>query len=69
MNIVGIEFFIPETHNRTLLFGSIPLKYGRHFDYLNHPLNMRMRVCYLNCHEAGLYCYLFSPLQLIYFHL
>jgi hypothetical protein len=24
----------------------------------NHPLNMRMRVCYLDCHEAGLCCYL-----------
>jgi uncharacterized membrane protein len=55
---------------------SIILKYGRHFDYQNQPLNMRMRVCYLDCHEAGLCCYivinlenLLLPLQLFYFHL
>jgi hypothetical protein len=64
-----------KTHNRTLLFGSI-LKYGRHFDYWNKPLNMRMRVYYLDCHKAGL-CYylvihienLLHPLHLFYFHL
>jgi hypothetical protein len=32
------------------------LKHGRHFHYWNQPLNMCMRICYLNCHEAGL-CY------------
>jgi hypothetical protein len=37
---------------------------------------MRMRICYLDCHEAGLCCYLvihtenlLRPLQLFYFHL
>jgi hypothetical protein len=37
---------------------------------------MCMRVCYVDCHEAGLCCYLvihignlLSPLQLFYFHL
>jgi hypothetical protein len=42
----------------------------------NQPLNMRMRVCYLDCHEAGLCCYLvihieilLHPWQLFYFHL
>jgi hypothetical protein len=37
---------------------------------------MNMRVCYLDCHEAGLCCYLvihienlLRPLQLFYFHL
>jgi hypothetical protein len=37
---------------------------------------MRMRVCYIDCHEAGLCCYLWihienllHPLQLFYFHL
>jgi hypothetical protein len=34
------------------------LRYFRHFDYWNQPLNMSMRVCYLYCHEAGLCCYL-----------
>jgi hypothetical protein len=65
-----------KTHNRTLLFGSILLRHGRHFDYWNLPMNMRMRVCYLDCHEAGLQCYLvihiknlLSPLPLFYFHL
>jgi hypothetical protein len=38
--------FLPiKTHNKTLLFGSKNLKYCRHFDYWNQPLNMRMRVC------------------------
>jgi hypothetical protein len=62
-------------HNRTLLFGSILLMHGRHFDYWNQTLKMRMRVCYLDCHEAGLCCYLvihienlLRPLQLFYFH-
>jgi hypothetical protein len=42
----------------------------------NQPLNMSMRVCYLDCHEARLCCYLvihietlLHPLQLLYFHL
>jgi hypothetical protein len=47
-----------EMHNRTLLFGGTLLKHGRHFDYWNQPLNMRMRICNLDCHEAGLCCYL-----------
>jgi hypothetical protein len=45
-------------HNRTMLFGRIHLKHGRHFDYRNQPLNVRICVCYLDCHEAGLCCYL-----------
>jgi hypothetical protein len=55
--------------------GSTLLKHGRHFDYWNEPLNMRMRICYLDCHEAGLCCYLvihieilLRLLQLLYFH-
>jgi hypothetical protein len=61
---------------KTLLFGSTPFKHGSHFHYWNQPLNMRMRVCYLDCHEAGLCCYLvihtenlWRPLQLFYSHL
>jgi hypothetical protein len=64
------------THNWMLLFDSTLLKHGRHFDYWNQPLNMRIRVCYLDCLEAGLCCYLvihienlLLPLQLFYFHL
>jgi uncharacterized membrane protein len=57
MNILFIKSYCPQkTHNRTLLFGS--LSYGHQFDYRNQPLNMRMRVCYLDSHEAGLCCYL-----------
>jgi hypothetical protein len=59
-----------------LLFGSIPLKHVLHFEYWNQPLNMRMRFRYVDCHEAGLCCYLvihieniLHPLQLFYFHL
>jgi hypothetical protein len=45
-------------HNSTLLFSSTLLKHGRHFHYWNQPLNMRMHICYLDCHQAGLCCYL-----------
>jgi hypothetical protein len=38
-----------ETHNRTLLFGITQPKHGRHFEHSNQSLNMRMRVCYLDC--------------------
>jgi uncharacterized membrane protein len=77
MNILCIESFCPQkTHNRTLIFGSTLLKHGRHFDYWNQPLNIRMRVCCLDSHEGGLCCYLVTlienllrPLQLFYFHL
>jgi hypothetical protein len=50
--------------------------HGRHFDYSNLPLNVHMCVCYLDCNEAGLCCYLvihienlLYPLQVFYFHL
>jgi hypothetical protein len=49
MNILCIESFYPQkTQNRTLLFGIRVLKDCRRFDYGNQPLNMRMRVCYLD---------------------
>jgi hypothetical protein len=70
------SFRLQKTHNRTLIFGSIFLKHCRHFNYWNQPLNTCMRVCYLDCHEAGLCCYLVihienlsRSLQLFYFHL
>jgi hypothetical protein len=59
MNILCIESFCPQkTHNRTLLFVSTLLKHDHNFDYWNWPLNMCMCICYLDCHEAGLCCYL-----------
>jgi hypothetical protein len=58
-----------------LFFGCIILKHGRHFGIWNQPLNMCMPFCYLDCHEAGLCCYLLlhienllRSLQLFYFH-
>jgi hypothetical protein len=77
MNILSIEFSCPQKmHTWTLLFGSIPLKHARHFDYWHQPLNMGKRVCCLDCHEAGLCCHLvihieslLHPLQMFYFHL
>jgi hypothetical protein len=64
-----------KTHNRTLFFCSTHFKNGRHFDYWNPPLNMHMRVCCLDCHEAGSCCYLMlniekllRPLQVFCFH-
>jgi hypothetical protein len=76
MNTVCIESFSPQkTHNRMLLFDRTLLKQGFDFDYWNQPLNMCMRICYLDCHEAGLCCYLvihienlLHSLQLFYFH-
>jgi hypothetical protein len=70
MNILCIESFCPQkTHYRTLLF-------GRHFYYWNQLINISMSIFYLDCHEAGLCCYLvihieilLRPLQLFYFHL
>jgi hypothetical protein len=63
-------------HKITLFFGSMLLKHGRHIDYWNQPLNMRMRVCYLDSHQAGLCCYLvihienlLHSIQLFYFRL
>jgi hypothetical protein len=63
-------------HSTTLLFCNTLLKLGCHFYYWNQPLNMRMRVSYLGCLEAGPCCYLvihienvLRPLQMFYFHL
>jgi hypothetical protein len=65
-----------KTHNSSLIFRNTLFKHCRHFGYWNKPLNMRMRVCYLDYHETGLCCYLvihienlLRPLQLFYFHL
>jgi hypothetical protein len=76
MSILCIESFCPlKTHNGTLLFGS-RLKHGSHFDYWNQPLNLRMCVCYLDCHESGVRCCLMMhietllrPLQLFFLRL
>jgi hypothetical protein len=57
MNILCIEFFCPVSkRTKPLLFVSTLLKHGRHFDYWNQSLNMRMRVWCLYCHEAELCC-------------
>jgi hypothetical protein len=63
-----------KTHNRTSFFGSTLLKHCRHFDYWNQPLNLGMRACYLDFHEARFCCYVviqtensLRPLQLFYF--
>jgi hypothetical protein len=65
-----------KTHNIKLLFDNTLLMHGRHFVYRNQPVNMRMRVWYLDGYEAGLCCYLvihmeniLRPLQLFYLHL
>jgi hypothetical protein len=57
-----------KAHKRTLLFGNIPLKHGRHFDYRNEPLNIHMCVCYRDCHEAGLCCYIVVHTETYYAH-
>jgi hypothetical protein len=73
MNILCIKSFCQQNRTTTLLFGIRFFKYGRHFDYWNQPVNMR--VLYLGCHEAGPCCnlvihvrILLRSLQLFYFH-
>jgi hypothetical protein len=68
--------FSNKKRNKTLLFVGTPLKHSRHFDYWNQPLNVPLCVCYLDCHEAGLCCYLvihienlLHQLQLFYCYL
>jgi uncharacterized membrane protein len=53
-------------HNTALWWGT--LKHGRHFDYRKQPLNMRVRVCYVGCHEAGLCCYLVIHIENLLVH-
>jgi hypothetical protein len=74
--LCSASFYQRKTHNLTLFFGSKLLKHCRHVDYRFQPLTMSMRVCYLDCYEAGLCCYLvmhienlLRPLQLFFFHL
>jgi hypothetical protein len=58
-NMFWIASFRPRNSRyRSFLFGSKLCKHGCHFDYWNQPLNMSMHVCYLDCHEGGLWCYL-----------
>jgi hypothetical protein len=68
MNIICTEYFLPQKkkmENRTLLSGSIPLKHDRHFGCLKKPMNTRMRVSYLDCHEADLCCNLVKHIEKI----
>jgi hypothetical protein len=59
MNILCIEYFHPhKTHNRTLLFRSI-LSQARSPFWLWKPASVYAHaLCYLDCHEAVLCCYL-----------
>jgi hypothetical protein len=53
----------PFAHKKSttaLLFCSTLLEHGCHFDCWNQPLNMH--ICYLDCHEAGLYCFHLWPI-------
>jgi hypothetical protein len=60
-DILCIESFWPQkSQERTSLFGNTLLKHGRHFDYWKQPLNMCIRVGYLDCHEAGMCCYILN---------
>jgi hypothetical protein len=65
MDILCTEFFClqKKKQNRTLLCGSTLLKHGRHLDHWNQPLNMRIHICYLDCHEVGLCCCLVTYIK------
>jgi hypothetical protein len=56
-----------KTHSRALLFSDTPLKHGCHFDHWNQPLNICMCICYLDCLEAGLCCYLLMHIKKTYY--
>jgi hypothetical protein len=58
MKILRIGSFCPQKRTTGLCSSVVHSSSSRHFDYWNHRLNMHMRVCYLDCHEAGLCCYL-----------
>jgi hypothetical protein len=59
MDVPCIESVFPQKGTQqNSLFGNSLLRHSHHFNYWTQPLNMRRRVCYLNCHEAGLCCYL-----------
>jgi hypothetical protein len=71
MNSLCIESFCPQK----MLFSRTLLKHSHHFDYWNQALNVRMCVCFVDCREAGVCCYLMihlenllHPFQLIYLH-
>jgi hypothetical protein len=73
-DILCIESFWPQKYITERCLSAVLIKHRRHVDYWNQPLNMR--VCYLDCHEAGLCCYiiihienLLHQLQPFYFHL
>jgi hypothetical protein len=74
MNIICIESFCPQEKKRTEFGSSVVHPQARSRISWIQSLNMRMRVCYLDCHEAGLCCYpvvhIENPLrqlQLFYF--
>jgi hypothetical protein len=77
MNILCIgPFAHRKMHNRMLLFSSTHSSMVAILTPETSLLNMRMCVCYLDCHEGGLCCYLvicienvLCPLQMFYFHL
>jgi hypothetical protein len=72
INISCMESFCPqENAQQNAALRYYTLKHGCHFEYWNGPLNMYMRACYLDCHEAKLCCSLvihienlLRPLQL-----
>jgi hypothetical protein len=69
MTKLCIKSFCPQRkHIRMLFFDSTLLKHSCHFNYWNQPINMRMCVCYLDCHEAGLCCYWVTHVDTYYIH-
>jgi hypothetical protein len=72
----ALSTFAHENAHQNAAFGITLLKYGRHFDYRNQPLNVRMRARYLYCNEIVMPCHLvihtedlLHPLELFYFYL
>jgi hypothetical protein len=65
----ALRHFAYKKHNRTLHFGNILLKNRRNFDYWNQLLNMRLRVWYLDCYQARLFCYIVIRAENLLHHL
>jgi hypothetical protein len=65
--VLCIESFCPQKSNRTMLFGSYTQARSP-FGLLKSAFEVTLHVCFLDCHEAGLCCYLVIHIENYYIH-
>jgi hypothetical protein len=68
MNILSIEFFCSQKRTIECCYSVVHTQAQSHFAYCNQPLNMHMHVCYIDCHGAGLCCYLVIHIGNLFIH-